>query len=97
MLIGAREQIAFVIEKEPVGPAAGLEKGGEFALHTPFHDPVIRLIGKKYVSLRIGGWSFGELEIAGQFFHPCSGGDDAAFCPRNLESYRERAPDHCHG
>ena len=45
-----------------------LHEGRKLAIDAPFHDPIVGLIGKINVPLRIARWTFRKLEIAGEFF-----------------------------
>ena len=48
------EQIAFVVEIEPVGPAARLQKGGQSPLRAPFENAVIWLVGEENIAVSAG-------------------------------------------
>ncbi len=76
--IGTRAEVSFLIKCKSVGPAARLHVNGHFAVDTPFHDAVVRLVREKHVTFFVTRWTFREREIAGDFFHLRPGSDDVA-------------------
>ena len=70
-------KIAFGVKIHAVGAAGGLQERGGLAVHAPFHDAVVRLVGEKDVAAGVAGRTFGELKVAGQLFEFRAGRDDA--------------------
>ena len=64
LFIGAGPQITMRIETETVGASTRLQEGGQLAIHTPFHDAVVRLIGEVDISMGVTGGSFRKSETA---------------------------------
>src|SRR6185437_3458715 len=62
--VGAGDEISLGIEIHSVGAAGGLLEGGQFAIHAPFHDAIVRLVGEEDVSVRVATWPFSEGEAA---------------------------------
>ena len=76
--VGAGNQVALPIEIHAVGATGGSQERGELAIHVPFHDAIIRLVGKKDVAIGVARRTFGELKMSGQLFEFRTRRDDAA-------------------
>jgi len=59
---------AFFIEVQAVGSSARLHVSREFTLDAVFNNPVVRLVGKKDVSLGVTGRAFCEFKTFGHFY-----------------------------
>ena len=70
------QRLSLLVKAQAVGPPAGLHEGGELAVHAPFHDAVVGLVGEEDVAGAIAGGAFGEREIAGQLLELGAWGDD---------------------
>src|SRR5262249_26070746 len=79
LFIGAGPKFSRAIKGEPVGAAAGLHKNRKLAIHAPFHNAVIGLVGKKHVAYAVASWPFSEGKIPGQLFQGFTGSYNFTF------------------
>jgi hypothetical protein len=68
LLIRAGQQVPFPIKVETIGSSAGAQECGKIPIDTPFHNSVVRLIGKVDISCPVDGRPFSKFKSVCQFY-----------------------------